>query len=153
MQYHAIPCNTMQYHAIPCNTMKYHAIPCDPMKYHTIPCSTLQYHAIPCITMQYHAIPCMPSNCWRSVPLPCGQYMAIFILRSFNFFSNFWFKIMVLKTTSQLTYLLLTGKLPKQFPIFPKHFIFHYCQLHPTFLDFQYCLLAWPRWDRLARRL
>ena len=55
-------------------------------------------------------------------------YWIFVILRSFNFFSNFWFKIMVLKTTSQLTYLLLTGKWPKQFPIFPKHLIFHYCQ-------------------------
>ena len=24
--------------------------------------------------MQYHAIPCNINNCWRSVPLPCGQY-------------------------------------------------------------------------------
>ena len=38
----------------------------------------MQYHAIPCNTMQNHAISCMLSNCWRSVPLPCGQYMAIF---------------------------------------------------------------------------
>ena len=68
MQYHAIPCNTMQYIAIPCNTMQYHAIPCN----------TMQYQAIPFNTMQYHAIPCLIYNCWRSVPLPCGQYMAIF---------------------------------------------------------------------------
>ena len=59
MQCHAIPCNTMQYHAIPCNTM--------------------QYYAIQCNTMQWHAIPCIINNCWRSVPLPCGQYVAIFI--------------------------------------------------------------------------
>ena len=58
MQYPVIPCNTMQYHAIPCNTM--------------------QYHSIPRNTMQYHTIPCTLNNCWRSVPLPCGQYMAIF---------------------------------------------------------------------------
>ena len=38
----------------------------------------MQYHAIPCNTMQYHAIPCIINNCWRSVPLPCGQYKAIF---------------------------------------------------------------------------
>ena len=29
--------------------------------------------------MQYHAIPGIIYNCWRSVPLPCGQYKAIFI--------------------------------------------------------------------------
>jgi hypothetical protein len=34
----------------------------------------MQYHAIPCNTMQYHAIPWNINNCWRSVPLPCGQY-------------------------------------------------------------------------------
>ena len=95
MQYHAIPCNTMQNHAIPCKTMPYHAIPCNIMQCHAIPCNTLQYpaipcntmqyHAIPCNTMQYHAIPCMLNNCWRSVPLPCGQYMAIF--------SVIWFKL------------------------------------------------------------
>ena len=28
--------------------------------------------------MQYHEIPCIINNCWRSVPLPCGQYKAIF---------------------------------------------------------------------------
>ena len=41
-------------------------------------CSTMQYHTIPYNTMQFHAIPCIIYNCWRSVPLPCGQYMAIF---------------------------------------------------------------------------
>ena len=66
----AIPYNTMQYHAIACNTMQYHAIPCN----------TRQYNAIPCNTMQYHPIPCIIINCWRSVPLPCGQYKAIFSL-------------------------------------------------------------------------
>ena len=34
----------------------------------------MQYNAIPCNTMQYHAIPCIINNCWRSVPLPYGQY-------------------------------------------------------------------------------
>ena len=64
MQYNVIPCNTMQYHAIPYNTMSYYAIPCNIM----------QYHAIPCKTMQYHAKPYIFNNCWRSVPLPRGQY-------------------------------------------------------------------------------
>ena len=49
------------------------------MQYRAIPCNTMQYHAIPCNIMQYHARPWMLNNCWRSVPLPCGQYMAIFI--------------------------------------------------------------------------
>ena len=48
------------------------------MQFHAIPCNTMQYYAIQCNTMQYHAIPCIINNCWRSVPLPCGQYMAIF---------------------------------------------------------------------------
>ena len=68
----------MQYHAIPCNTMQYHAIPCNNMQYYAIPCNTMQYHAILCNTMQHQAISCIINNCWRSVPLPCGQYMAIF---------------------------------------------------------------------------
>ena len=58
MQYHAKPCNTMQYNAMHCNAMYYRAVPCN--------------------TMQYHAIPCLIYTCWRSVPLPCGQYKAIF---------------------------------------------------------------------------
>ena len=89
MQYHTIPCNTMQnhaipystmhYRAIPCNTKQYHAIPCNNMQYNATPCNTMQYHttqyyAIQCNTMQYHAIPCIINNCWRSVPMPCGQY-------------------------------------------------------------------------------
>ena len=45
------------------------------MQYHAIQCNTMQYHAIPCNT-----IPCMLDKCWRSVPLPCGQNVAIFIL-------------------------------------------------------------------------
>ena len=83
MQYHAIQCNTLQYHAIQCSTMQYsanHSIPCIIMQYHATPCNTMQYQAIQCNTMQYHAIPYIIYNCWRSVPLPCGQYMAIFIL-------------------------------------------------------------------------
>ena len=44
----------------------------------------MQYHAIPCNTMQYPAIPCIIINCWRSVPLPCGQYIAIFIFGEVN---------------------------------------------------------------------
>ena len=78
MQYHAIPCNTMQYYAMQCNTMQYHAIPCNTMQYHAIPSNTMQFHAILCNSMQYPAIPCIINNCWRSVPLPWGQYMAIF---------------------------------------------------------------------------
>ena len=92
MQYHAKPCHTMQVQdgprwckmvqdsAIPCKTMQYHAIPCKTMQYHKKPCHTMQYHAISCNTMQYHAIPCIINNCWWSVPLPCGQYRAIFWL-------------------------------------------------------------------------
>ena len=79
MQYHAIPCNIMQYHAIPCNTMQYHAISCNTMQYPAIPCNTMQYYAIQCNTMQYHAKPCIINNCWRSVPLPCGQYNGHFL--------------------------------------------------------------------------
>ena len=60
--------------------MQCHAIPCSTMQYHAIPCNTMQYHEIPCNTMQYHAIPCLINNYWRSVPLPCGQYIAIFVL-------------------------------------------------------------------------
>merc|ERR1712120_121062 len=78
VQYHAIPCNSMQYHAIPWNIMQYHAIPCNAMQYLAIPCNTMQYHAIQCNAMLYHAIPWNINNCRRSVPLPCGQYMAIF---------------------------------------------------------------------------
>ena len=48
------------------------------MQYRAIPCNTMQYHAIPCTTMQHNAIPCIINNWWRSVPLPCGQYKAIF---------------------------------------------------------------------------
>ena len=79
MQNHAISSNTMQYHAIPCNTMQYHAIQCNTMQYHAIPCNTMLYHAILCNTMQYHAIPCIINNCWRSVPLLCGQYNGHFL--------------------------------------------------------------------------
>ena len=70
----------MQNHAIPCNIMHYHAISCNTMQYHAIQCNTLHYHIIPCYTMQYHAIPCPINNCWRSIPLPCGQYKAIFTI-------------------------------------------------------------------------
>ena len=56
------------------------------MHYHAIPCNTKQYHEMPCNTMQYHAIPCITNNCWRSVPLPCGQYNAIFYTSSPSFF-------------------------------------------------------------------
>ena len=78
MRYDAIPCSTMQHHVVLCNTVQCHAVPCNTMQYHAKPCNEMQYHAIPCYTMQYHAIPCIFNTCWRSVPLPCGQYKAIF---------------------------------------------------------------------------
>ena len=72
VQYHALPCNTMQYHAKPCNTM--------------------QYYAIPCNIMQYRAIPCIINNCWRSVPLPCGQYNGHFY-EMCGYFEAIWERI------------------------------------------------------------
>ena len=69
----------MQYHSIPCSTMQYRAIPCNTSQYSKIPCNTMQCHTITCNTMQYNAIPCIINNCWRSVPLPCGQYKFIFV--------------------------------------------------------------------------
>ena len=53
------------------------------MKYGAILCNTVQYHVIPCNTIQYHAIPCIIDNCWRSVPLPCGQYNGHFYFSKF----------------------------------------------------------------------
>ena len=50
------------------------------MQCHAIPCKTMQYHTILWNTKQYHAIPCIINNCWRSVPLPCGQYNGHFLL-------------------------------------------------------------------------
>ena len=44
------------------------------MQYHVIPYNTMQFYAIQCNAMLYHVIPCIINNCWRSVPLPCGQY-------------------------------------------------------------------------------
>ena len=44
-------------------------------------------------TMQYHAIPCIINNCWRSVPLPCGRYMAIFKIDSRRYLSRDLFKL------------------------------------------------------------
>ena len=46
-----------------------------------MPCNAMQYYAIPCNSMQYHAIQCIINSCWRSVPLPCGQYKAIFFIK------------------------------------------------------------------------
>ena len=48
----------------------------------------MQYHAIPCNTTQYHAILCIINNCWRSVPLPCGQYKAIFLISQLSALSQ-----------------------------------------------------------------
>ena len=64
----------MQYSVILFNTLLYSAIPCNTLQYHAIPCNTMQYYAIQCNARLYHAIPCIINNCWRSVPLPCGQY-------------------------------------------------------------------------------
>ena len=107
MQNHAIPCNIMHYHAIPCNTMQYHDIPCNTMHYHALPCNTMQYNAIPCNTLQYYAIPCIINNCWGSVPLPCGQYMAIFIKppkQSRDYFTFLLYKISLSTAVITQTY-------------------------------------------------
>ena len=44
----------------------------------------MQYYAIACNNMQYHAITYIIKYCWRSVPLPCGQYKAIFFKESWT---------------------------------------------------------------------
>ena len=54
------------------------------MQYHAIPCNTMQYYAIQCNTMQYHAILFIINNCWRSIPLPCGQYDGHFLYFKFQ---------------------------------------------------------------------
>ena len=71
-------CKMVQDGARWCKMVQDSAIPCNTMQYHAISCNTMQYNAIPCNTIQHQAIPCIINNCWRSVPLPCGQYMAIF---------------------------------------------------------------------------
>ena len=86
MQYHVVPCNNVQYHAITCNTMQYNTILCNTMQYRAISCNTMQYHAIQFNTMHYQAIPCIINNCWRSVPLPFGQYKAIFFVQFVQIF-------------------------------------------------------------------
>ena len=70
MQYHVKPSNTGQYHAIPCNTM--------------------QYYSIQSNTMKLKPIPCIIINCWRSVPLPCGQYNGHFLHHSH--FDWIWYR-------------------------------------------------------------
>ena len=68
------------------------------MRYHAIPCNTMQYNAIPCNTKQHHSIPCIINNCWRSVPLTCGQYNGHFLRHASG--SMFSTDICVLKTSS-----------------------------------------------------
>ena len=107
MQYHALPCNTMQYNAVPCNTMQYHVKPSNTVQYHAIQCNTMQYYSIQSNTMKLHAIPCIIINCWRSVPLPCGQYMAIFSsVRSSNSHPDL---LLVQHPLFQITPVLNTG--------------------------------------------
>ena len=50
-----------------------------------IPCNSMQYLAIQFNTLQCHAIPCIINNCWRSLPLPCRHYKAIFYFYSHAF--------------------------------------------------------------------
>ena len=59
--------------------MQYPAKPCHTMQYLAILCNTMQCHTIQCNSMQYHALPCIINKCWRSVPLPCGQYNGHFL--------------------------------------------------------------------------
>ena len=68
--------------------MQCHAIPWNTMRYHAISCNTMHYHAIQWNTMQPHAISCIINNCWWSVPLPCGQDMAIFFILTISYFTG-----------------------------------------------------------------
>ena len=91
------------------------------MQYPAISCNTMQYYAIPCNTMQYHTLPCIINNCWRSLPLPCGQYIAILtfvcmdlIWKVFSSLPSAYIKLSVPQTTCsffthQLFELLKTG--------------------------------------------
>ena len=129
----------MQYHAIPCNTMQYHAISCKTMQYHAIPCNIMQYHAMPCNNMQYHAIPCIINNCWRSVPLPCGQYMAIFLFlpvyAADNCSSAHSLKVLVDYRLETSSYLLVHCHLMNSF-----------LMLLPVYTCTVHCLLIFLSW-------
>ena len=63
--------------------------------------------------MLYHAIPCIINNCWRSVPLPCGQYNGHFLQMIVWFVSH-----CVLPFTSWQTVLWFTmqGFTPRVLP-------------------------------------
>ena len=58
--------HTFAYSGILWNTLAYSHI-----LWHTLACSGILWHN-----------QCIINNCWRSVPLPCGQYMAIFAMRT-----------------------------------------------------------------------
>ena len=72
MQYNAILWNTMQCHATLWHTLAYSGI-----LLHTLAYSGIPWHTLACSGILWHN-QCIINNCWRSVPLPCGQYMAIF---------------------------------------------------------------------------
>ena len=108
--------------------MQYHAIPCHTMQYHAISCNTMQYHAIPCNTMHYHAIPCTINNCWRSLPLPCGQYK--------DFFSSFTYVIggpLIVEEAKEFS------KHPSSFLLF---FIFSFFRFFSSSLQFPGIILS-----------
>ena len=74
LAYFGILWHTMAYSGILwCDVMQHGATQCKMVQYHAKPCNSMQKHTIQCNPMLYHAIPCIIDNCWRSVPLPCGQ--------------------------------------------------------------------------------
>ena len=72
MQYYEIPCNAMQHSGILWHTLAYSCI-----LWHTLAYSGILWHTLACSCILWHN-QCIINNCWRSVPLPCGHYMAIF---------------------------------------------------------------------------
>ena len=71
-------------------------------------------------------MPCIIINCWRSVPLPCGQYMAIFRTASFPWFLTsaelLWLLWLDWLVTLSLPYFII---LPSRvITIVPKNIVF-----------------------------
>ena len=78
--------------------------------------------------MQYHAIQCTINNCWRSLPLPCGQYK--------DFFSSFTYVIggpLIVEEAKEFS------KHPSSFLLF---FIFSFFRFFSSSLQFPGIILS-----------
>merc|ERR1712012_886833 len=75
--WHTLAFSGILWHTLAYSCILWHTLAYSGILWHTLAYSGILWHTLACSGILWHN-QCIIRNCLRSVPLPCGQYMAIF---------------------------------------------------------------------------